>query len=169
MTDPAVFTGLVSVIGAVRRPSIHRFKIFFYRDQFGLVQWSPADAGRLRSVSMERRARFACTIRGARFRCARCGCECGKEHKVRKVASIFGLIVGLYLVARAVAEPFVVDMADPTTYREDWGGPSLLGVLLVHCGPGVISAILITRALLRHRSETRVGQGLDETVRHRHR
>jgi hypothetical protein len=75
---------------------------------------------------------------------------------MRRAVSVLGLIVGLYLVARAVAEPFVIDMTDPGTYRSDWGGPSLVGVLLVHCGPGVISAALITRALLRrHRTGTR--------------
>jgi hypothetical protein len=30
---------------------------------------------------------------------------------------------------RAIAEPFVIDVTDPATYREDWGGPSLLGFL----------------------------------------
>jgi hypothetical protein len=33
-------------------------------------------------------------------------------------------------VGKAVAEPFVIDLADPATYRNDWGGPSLLGFLL---------------------------------------
>ena len=43
---------------------------------------------------------------------------------------------GLYLVVRAMAEPFTIDMTDPATYQDDWGGPSLLGVLAIHCGPG---------------------------------
>lgn len=54
-----------------------------------------------------------------------------------------GLLLGLYLIVRAFAEPFVIDMTDPATYRSDWGGPSLAGVLLVHCGPGLVSAVLI--------------------------
>jgi hypothetical protein len=29
-----------------------------------------------------------------------------------------GLILGLYLVARAIIELFVIDLSDPTTYRE---------------------------------------------------
>ena len=41
-----------------------------------------------------------------------------------------GLGLGLFFVVRAVAEPFVIDVSDPATYRNDWGGPSLLGVLL---------------------------------------
>lgn len=58
-------------------------------------------------------------------------------------------IIGVYLVARAVAEPFVIDMADPATYRHDWGGPHLAGVLAVHCGPGIVAAALMARAGLR--------------------
>lgn len=74
---------------------------------------------------------------------------------MRKAASTLGLIVGLYLVARAIIEPFVIDMSDPATYREDWGGPGLAGVLLVHCGPGVIAAVLIALVLWRRRSAAR--------------
>ncbi|MCW3814364.1 hypothetical protein ONA91_07825 [Micromonospora sp. DR5-3] len=59
----------------------------------------------------------------------------------------FGILLGLYLIARAAAEPFVINMTDPASYRLDWGGPSLAGVLLVHCGPGLVSAALIGRGL----------------------
>jgi hypothetical protein len=47
-------------------------------------------------------------------------------------------IIGAYLVGRAILEPFVIDTGDPATYRQDWGGPSLLGVLGVHCGPALL-------------------------------
>jgi hypothetical protein len=70
-----------------------------------------------------------------------------------------GLALGLYLIIRAVAEPFVIDMSEPATYRNDWGGPSLLGVLLVHCGPGVVAAVAIAMAL-RRRSSSRRAQTL---------
>lgn len=73
---------------------------------------------------------------------------------MRRTASLLGLVIGLFLVARAIAEPFTIDVTDPATYRGDWGGPSLFGVLLVHCGPGVIAAALITRAQLRRRSSS---------------
>jgi len=53
---------------------------------------------------------------------------------MRKAASITVFILGLYLIARAVAEPFVIDMTDPATYRDDWGGPSLVGVLVCIVG-----------------------------------
>ena len=74
---------------------------------------------------------------------------------MRKAAIAVGLGLGLFLILRAVAEPFVIDMSDPATYRNDWGGPSLLGVLLVHCGPGVIAVVAIAMILSRRRSSGR--------------
>jgi len=74
---------------------------------------------------------------------------------MRNAAVVVGLALGLYLVVRAIAEPFVIDMSDPATYRNDWGGPSLLGVVLVHCGPGVVAAIAIAMAMIRRRSSSR--------------
>jgi hypothetical protein len=68
---------------------------------------------------------------------------------VKRAAKIAGLALGLFLVARAVAEPFVIDMTDPATYRNDWGGPSLVGVLAVHCVPGLIAGVVIVRQLAR--------------------
>lgn len=72
----------------------------------------------------------------------------------------FGVLLGLYLIGRAAAEPFVIDMTDPASYRHDWGGPSLIGVLAVHCGPGIISALLIGRGVRswwRRRTTPEVG------------
>lgn len=71
---------------------------------------------------------------------------------MRKIAKVLGFIFGTYLIVRAIAEPFVIDMSDPATYRNDWGGPSLAGVLLVHCGPGVLAAALMGWSLMRRRS-----------------
>ncbi|ROO85539.1 hypothetical protein EDD29_3085 [Actinocorallia herbida] len=68
---------------------------------------------------------------------------------MRKVVMALALVIGLHLVGRAFAEPFVIDMGDPTTYQADWGGPTLPGVLFVHCAPGAVSAYLITRIALR--------------------
>jgi hypothetical protein len=48
---------------------------------------------------------------------------------MRKAAIAVGLGLGLFLIVRAVAEPFVIDVSNPATYRNDWGGPGLLGVL----------------------------------------
>jgi len=58
-------------------------------------------------------------------------------------------IVGVFLIARAVVEPFVIDFTEPSTYRQDWGGPHLAGVLAVHLGPGVIALALMIRSLTR--------------------
>ncbi|MEU4421864.1 hypothetical protein AB0F81_14660 [Actinoplanes sp. NPDC024001] len=65
------------------------------------------------------------------------------------VLKVLGVILGLYLIARAVAEPFVIDVTDPATYRDDWGGPALAGVLAVHMGPGVLAALALFGAARR--------------------
>jgi hypothetical protein len=52
-----------------------------------------------------------------------------------------GGLLAAYLVVRGIAEFFVINYSRPESYREDWGGPSLAGVLAVHSGPGL--AILI--------------------------
>jgi hypothetical protein len=74
---------------------------------------------------------------------------------VKRVLFILGTsvawVLGLYLVVRAVVEPFLIDLSDPATYRNDWGGPSLFGVLAVHCGPGVLAAAVMIAFLIRRR------------------
>jgi hypothetical protein len=77
---------------------------------------------------------------------------------MRKAVVAVGLGLGLFFIVRAVAEPFVIDLSDPATYRNDWGGPSLLGVLLVHCGPGVVAAVAIAMVLIRRRSSRRAAR-----------
>lgn len=68
---------------------------------------------------------------------------------MKTIRWVLAFAVGLYLIGRAVAEPFLIDFSNPDTYRDDWGGPHLAGVLLVHCGPGVIALILMLAALRR--------------------
>lgn len=68
---------------------------------------------------------------------------------MRRVLGWFGWLVGAYLVVRAAMEPFVVDFSDPDSYRTDWGGPTLAGVLAVHMLPGVIALGLMVRAWRR--------------------
>lgn len=78
---------------------------------------------------------------------------------MKKALGVLGTVLGLYLIGRALAEPFVL-LNNPTSYSDDWGGPSLAGVLLVHCGPGVVSAVLIGRAVSawwRRRTRAAVG------------
>jgi uncharacterized protein YneF (UPF0154 family) len=62
---------------------------------------------------------------------------------LRRVAIIFGIVLGLFFVVRAVVELLAIDYSDPTSYAADWGGPSLAGVLLVHCGLGLLSVVAI--------------------------
>jgi hypothetical protein len=71
---------------------------------------------------------------------------------VRRVAIALGVIVGIFFIVRAVVELLTIDYSDPSSYADDWGGPSLSGVLLVHCGLGVIAAIWIGVFLWRRRS-----------------
>ncbi len=78
-----------------------------------------------------------------------------RELVLKRIGVGLGLVVGAYLIVRAVAEPFVIDMTDPATYRTDWGGPSLPGVLLVHCGPGVAASLTMVWALRRRRERSR--------------
>ncbi|MFC7304426.1 hypothetical protein ACFQVC_09410 [Streptomyces monticola] len=84
---------------------------------------------------------------------------------MRRILVALGLVVGTYLIVRAIAEPFVIDMGDPSTYRDDWGGPSLVGVLAVHCGPGLVAAWLMGRAAARRLAARRPAPSPDETVR----
>jgi hypothetical protein len=67
----------------------------------------------------------------------------------RRVARWVGkwalLVIAAFLIVRALVQPFVINPSRPETYRLDWGGPHYLGVMLVHCLPGVIAAILLVR------------------------
>jgi hypothetical protein len=85
---------------------------------------------------------------------------------MRKILWFSALILGLYLVARAIAEPFVIDLSDPATYSDDWGGPSLVGVLAVHCGPGLVAAVWIITAAVRRRRSHRLGGPPASSIEH---
>ena len=47
-------------------------------------------------------------------------------------------LIAVFFVGRAVVEGVSVDPSDPASYRDDWGGPTYLGVLGVHAGPGLL-------------------------------
>ena len=84
-------------------------------------------------------------------------------------------VVSIYLIARAIAEFWVINYSDPASYASSWGGPTLIGVFAVHSGPGL--AILIGLAVsayrLRRRRATTLGlthkesEGLSEENRTR--
>ena len=50
--------------------------------------------------------------------------------------------LAVFFVARGVVGLVRVDPADPGSYRQDWGGPTYVGVLLVHAGPGLLVVVL---------------------------
>lgn len=60
--------------------------------------------------------------------------------------------VALYLVIRGIAEFWVVDYGNPASYRQSWGGPSLLGVFAVHTGPAVVVVVGFGAWLWRRRT-----------------
>jgi len=62
---------------------------------------------------------------------------------MRRMFAILGLILGAYLIVRAIVELVTLDHSDPSTYADDWGGPSLAGVVLVHAGPGLLALVVI--------------------------
>jgi hypothetical protein len=75
---------------------------------------------------------------------------------MKTVAIGVAYLVGTFLVVRAVVELVVVDVGDRSSYEHDWGGPSLLGVLAVHCLPGVVSlALMVWDIRRRRRARTR--------------
>ncbi|CAM3374518.1 PEP-CTERM protein-sorting domain-containing protein [Stackebrandtia soli] len=68
---------------------------------------------------------------------------------MKSVFRFLAFVVAAYFIVRAVVEPFVVDFSDPSSYENDWGGPSLIGVLAVHMVPGIIAAALLTFWLVK--------------------
>jgi hypothetical protein len=70
---------------------------------------------------------------------------------MKKTLWIIGTLFALYFIARAISWPFSVDPSDPSTYASDWGGPTLFGAALVHCGPGVLAALAIIGGIVRGR------------------
>jgi hypothetical protein len=70
---------------------------------------------------------------------------------LRFLATALLVVIGVFLVVRAVVEVVSVDPGDPASYRQDWGGPSYAGVLLVHAGPGLLVVAGTVWALVRWR------------------
>jgi hypothetical protein len=73
----------------------------------------------------------------------------------RKAAIALGVILGAFFIIRAVVEVLTIDYSDPSSYADDWGGSSLAGVLLVHCGLGLIAAIAFAYGWRRLRTTPR--------------
>jgi hypothetical protein len=66
-----------------------------------------------------------------------------RRFSVRRPLRLLGwallVLVGLFFVARAAVEVLSVDPGMPSSYQDDWGGPTYVGVLLVHAGPGLLA------------------------------
>jgi uncharacterized membrane protein len=73
-------------------------------------------------------------------------------------------LVGLFFVARAVAEVLTVHPGQPASYRDDWGGPIYAGVLLVHAGPGLLVLGLAALWSLRRRARGVTRRGRARTL-----
>ncbi|WP_019869538.1 hypothetical protein [Salinispora oceanensis] len=54
----------------------------------------------------------------------------------RDLVGCGGFVVAVYPIVRALVQPFVIDIGAPASCPR-LGGPTLAGVLLVHCGPGL--------------------------------
>ena len=75
---------------------------------------------------------------------------------MKAIAIVFAYLVGVFFVGRAIGELVTIDYGDASSYEDDWGGPSLIGVLAVHCLPGVIAAALMIWGARRlHRNTVR--------------
>jgi len=73
---------------------------------------------------------------------------------MRRTRQLSLAVLAVYLVMRGIGELFVIDFHDPSSYKKDWGGPSLAGVLAVHSGPAALiigGAIAWWRRSLRRR------------------
>lgn len=78
---------------------------------------------------------------------------------LRRAATGVLVVVCVCLVARAVVQPFLVQPGDAADYRGDWGGPSYLGVMAVHCLPGVVGAVVLVQLWRHRRDRTQVKRG----------
>lgn len=83
--------------------------------------------------------------------------EAGLRKALSAIGIVLGLVIALYFIVRAVVELFIIDFSDPASYQNDWGGPSLAGVLAVHCGPGLLAIAIIAVAVMR-RSRVTAGK-----------
>ena len=70
---------------------------------------------------------------------------------MRRVALVIGLVFAVFLIVRAIVELITFHYSDPSSYERDWGGPGMIGVLLVHCLPGALAAAAVVLWLRRSR------------------
>ncbi len=78
---------------------------------------------------------------------------------MRRALLVLGAIVAAFLIVRAIVEVLTLHYADPSSYEHDWGGPTVTGVLLVHCLPGVIAAVAVVVVYRRSRAKGAADEG----------
>jgi hypothetical protein len=62
---------------------------------------------------------------------------------MKAIAIVFAYLVGAFFVVRAIVELVTIDDGDASSDEDDWGGPPLVGVLVVHCLTGIAAAALM--------------------------
>jgi len=72
---------------------------------------------------------------------------------MRRALLVVGAVVAAFFIVRAIVEVLTIRYGDPSSYEHDWGGPSLIGVLLVHCLPGVLAAVAIVVVVRTRRQD----------------
>ena len=73
---------------------------------------------------------------------------------MKTIGIVSAYLIGAFFVVRAIVEVITIDFGDSSSYEDDWGGPTLIGVLAVHCLPGVIAIALMVWGVRRHRRTT---------------
>jgi hypothetical protein len=81
--------------------------------------------------------------------------------RMKRTLQVVAGVIALYAGIRGVAELFLIDYRNPASYRQDWGGPSLAGVLAVHTGPGL--AVLLGAFLWLRRLRPRIAGTLGKS------
>lgn len=61
------------------------------------------------------------------------------------------VVVLAYFVLRGVAQLLLWVFRPELIGPDSWGGPSMAGVLVVHCGPGLVSALVLVWLARRRR------------------
>lgn len=77
---------------------------------------------------------------------------------MKRVLQVLVIVIGAYFIFRAAVDPFLRDPSDPSTFEDDWGGPTYIGALGVHMGPGIIFAVLFIWWWVRARRAKAAGR-----------
>src|SRR5262245_25840612 len=72
-----------------------------------------------------------------------------RSSEMKVAAAVLAYLIGVFPVIRAVVELATIHYSDPPSYERDWGGPTLIGVLAVHCLPGVVALAVMAWSIAR--------------------